>query len=232
MNTGQSPAPNTLPRALIDPLCQPMMRSGRLLVVEDSRLCCESIRQMFRGSGGRLRRAETLTSARRHLSFYTPDAALIDLGLPDGSGLELIAEIDRKRPRVPLIIAISGQPELEQDARNAGADRFLAKPFCSVAHFRAQLAPIFFPFRHGEHRAEAAPPDPSALRDDLYLALDLLSGERRGSTRDYALQFIDTLACSLSDNGMSQAVRLARAEGRIAPLVATMRERLRTQPLV
>ena len=232
MNTGYAPASCTLSRPMVDPLCQPMLRGGTLLLVEDSRLSCEAIRQMFRGSGGRLRRAETLTSARRHLSLYTPDAVLVDLGLPDGSGLDLIAQIDRKRPRVPLIIAISGQPEIESAARKAGADRFLAKPFASVAHFRAQLAPIFFPFRHAHCSEEATRPDPGALRDDLFLALDLLSGERRGSKRDYALQFIEALACSLTDQGLAESVHRARTKGHIAPLVMRLREKLHDQPLV
>lgn len=232
MNTGHAPASGALSRSMIDPLSQPMLRGGTLLLVEDSRLSCEAIRQMFRGSGGRLRRAESLTSARRHLSFYTPDAALIDLGLPDGSGLELIAEIDRKRPRVPLIIAISGQPELEAAAYAAGADRFLAKPFASVAYFRAQLAPVFFPFRHGDYSQEATRPDPGALRDDLYLALDLLSGERRGSSRKYALQFIATLARSLSDDTLADAVEAVRNQGKLLPLVKALHNRLRNQPLM
>lgn len=232
MNTDHAPVTRLAPRPLPDPLSQPDLRGGTLLLVEDSRLSCESIRQMFRGSGGRLRRAETLTSARRHLSLYTPDAVLVDLGLPDGSGLDLIAEIDRKRPRVPLVIAISGQPELEQDALAAGADRFLAKPFASVAAFRAQLAPVFFQFRLDSDHHGTTRPDPGALRDDLNLALDLLSGERHGRNRTYALQFIEGLARSLSDTDMAEAVREARARERVTPLVLCLRARLHHQPLI
>ncbi len=232
MNTDHALATRLAPKPMPVPLSQPSLRGGTLLLVEDSRLSSEAIRQMFRGSGGRLRRAETLISARRHLSLYTPDAALVDLGLPDGSGLELITEIDRKRPRVPLIIALSGQPELEQAALEAGADRFLAKPFASVAAFRAQLAPVFFQFRLGTDQPDTPHPDPAALRDDIYLALDLLSGERKGRDRAYALQFVAALARSLSDPELASAVYDARTQGRFAPLANCLQQRLRNQPLV
>lgn len=213
-------------------LSQPHLRGGTLLLVEDSRVSSESIRLMFRGAGGRLRRAETLQGARRHLSLYTPDAVLIDLGLPDGSGLDLIAEIDRKRPRVPLIIAISGQPEKECAALAAGADRFLAKPFASIRAFRQQLAPVFFQFRHDQDADHAAPSDTTALRDDLYLALDLLTGQLRPGQRVYALQFITGLARSLGDTGLADAARSARADGAIGNLVIRLRDRLRALPII
>lgn len=213
-------------------LSQPHLRGGTLLLVEDSRVSSESIRLMFRGAGGRLRRAETLQGARRHLSLYTPDAVLVDLGLPDGSGLDLITEIDHKRPRAPLIIAISGQPEMESAALRAGADRFLAKPFASIREFRQQLAPVFFQFRPDHDPDHAAPSDTSALRDDLYLALDLLTGQVRPRQRTYALQFIAALARSLSDPVLAEAAQTARADGPVGELVIRLRDRLRALPLI
>jgi CheY-like chemotaxis protein len=224
MNTDSTTV--TLPRP--HPNVNPYSRGGTLLLVEDSRVSADCVRLLFRAAGGRLRRAECLRSARRHISLYTPDAAIIDLGLPDGSGLDLIAEMARRRPRTGLIIATSGDPDLEEEAMDAGADRFLAKPFGNGAIFNQMLTPVF----HGLRGAVVTATSPSepALRDDLYLALDLLNGlpGRRG----YALQFIRQVARVAGDDALLHAVHAAQDHGRIEQVAARVRERLRALPLV
>ncbi len=227
-----SPAVASRTRREIDILSRPRMRGGTLLLVEDSRQMSDSIRQMFQGAGGRLRRADSLEAARRHLSLYAPDAVVVDLGLPDGCGLDLIAELQTRRPKIPLILAISGQPELEVAALDVGADRFLAKPFLSVAEFRNMLAPIFFPVPQRQAQSGAAPMNGCALRDDLYLALELLTQRESTASRDYALQFIATLARSLGDIALLDALEDARAAGDIVGLTLLLRERLKAQPLI
>ena len=107
-----------------------------ILVVEDSRFTCETLRLMCLRSGARIRRADCLASARRHLQVYRPSAAVIDMGLPDGSGLDLIAELSRATPRVGVIIGLSGDDRAETEALAAGADGFLGKPLDSLAQFQ------------------------------------------------------------------------------------------------
>jgi len=79
-----------------------------VLVVEDSRYSSEALRLMCLRSGARIRRADCVASAKRHLNVYRPSAAIIDLGLPDGSGLDLIRTMHRARARVPILIGTSG----------------------------------------------------------------------------------------------------------------------------
>ncbi len=79
-----------------------------VLVVEDSRFASEALRLMCLRSGARIRRADCLRSARRHLQVYRPSVAIIDLGLPDRSGLELIEELNRATPRVGVIPIAGG----------------------------------------------------------------------------------------------------------------------------
>lgn len=213
-------------------LARPCQRGGTLLLVEDSRQTCDAIRLMFQGAVGRMRRADSLKGARRHLSLYTPDAVLVDLGLPDGSGLELIADLTACRPRLPLIIAISGQTELETAALAAGADAFVAKPFDSIAQFRSLLAPMFFPLDPPSGRPETSPRTTLALRDDLLLALDLLCGRAQEDRRGYALQFTATLARALGDLTMAEAVYEARLSGGVVPLITYLRKLLADQPLI
>lgn len=206
------------------PTLHPHARGGTLLLVEDSRVTADYVRLLFRGAAGRLRRADSLRSARRHMSLYTPDATIVDLGLPDGSGLDLIADMARRRPRTSLIIATSGDPEMKEDAFLAGADRFLPKPFGTGAAFCQMLSPVFF----GLRGAGGLDQDPTqaALRDDLYLALDLLNGP--AARPAYAGQFIAQLACMTADIELERAVQ----GGESAQIIAVLRKRLRALPLI
>ena len=85
-----------------------------VLVVEDSRFSCDAMRLLCLRSGARIRRADCLRSARRHLQVYRPTVVIIDLGLPDGNGVDLIQELSRAEPRVAVVLGTSG------DAGGAG----------------------------------------------------------------------------------------------------------------
>ena len=65
-----------------------------ILIIEDSKYVCEAMRLMCLHSGARLRHADTVAAARRHLRHYRPNIVIIDEGLPDGSGSEFAAELN------------------------------------------------------------------------------------------------------------------------------------------
>lgn len=191
-----------------------------LLLVEDSRFACEAIRLMCLRSGARLRRADCLKSAERHLQCYRPTVAIVDLGLPDGSGLDLIARLARQSPRIPAIIATSGDAKAAAVALDAGADRFLPKPVESLTAFRdlilSQLPDL--PRGPALSTTEALSPDPAALRDDLARAAALLEPQAGGDL-DYVARFLSGLAVSAHDADLRTAAEALLAERqKVAPL--------------
>lgn len=169
-----------------------------VLVVEDSRHACEAMRLICQRSGARIRRAESLASAERHLRTYRPRLAVVDLGLPDGSGLELIERLAKADPRIDGIIATSGDESLREAALQAGADTFLPKPLGSVSQFQtaalALMPDSYRSMRVKRPSYDSVSPDPIALRDDLSLAAELLRSGADASTLDYVAGFLSGLA--------------------------------------
>lgn len=182
-----------------------------VLVVEDSRFACEAIRLMCLRSGARIRRADCLQSARRHLQVYRPSVLIVDLGLPDGSGAELIAEMNRVVPRVAVLLGMSGDDGAEAVARAAGADGFLAKPLSNLAQFQSIILSHLPADRQPAGprlvNGEELSPDPVAYRDDLAHAAEILTENNDGQSLDYLAQFIRGVALSAHDEALERAAR-------------------------
>jgi len=180
-----------------------------VLAVEDSRYASEALRLICLKSGARIRRADCLASARRHLRVYRPSVAVIDLGLPDGSGLDLIRDLNVAQPRVDVLMAISGDPHLDHAARAAGADRFLVKPLTSIAEFQNQLLGLLPRERLPDGPLalpdDAIAPDPIAFVDDLAHASDLLGDAQDTKTIAYVAQFLSGVAQSAGDTALLRA---------------------------
>ncbi|MCT4556762.1 MAG: response regulator [Pelagimonas sp.] len=194
-----------------------------VLVVEDSRFSCDAMRLLCLRSGARIRRADCLKSARRHLQVYRPSVVIIDLGLPDGSGAELISELSVTSPRVEVILGTSGDSFAEDVAMAAGADGFLAKPIGSVATFQNAILSALPPERqpNGPRLVSDDPinPDPLAYRDDMAHAADVLDDTHSGRHLAYVTQFLSGVARSAGDNALHKAAEsLAEANAAGRPL--------------
>ena len=196
-----------------------------ILVVEDSRYACEAMRLLCLRSGARIRRADCLKSARRHLQIYRPSAIVVDMGLPDGSGADLIEELAQTTPRIGVILGTSGDLDGEDAAMEAGADGFLSKPVSSLAAFQAAILT-----RLPADRQPLGPrllfdeeirPDRLAYQDDMAHVADMLSERTDGRTLDYVAQFLLGVARSGEDHVLvSAAQSLARTRARGAPVTA------------
>lgn len=178
-----------------------------ILVIEDSRHAGETMRLMCLRGGARVRRADSVRAAERHLISYRPSAVIADLGLPDGSGLDLIGRLCRAVPRVGVLIAVSGDPTLEEAAIDAGADEFLAKPFASIAAFQAailhHLPADALPRGPRLVGNEMVEPDAAALQDDLAHVDDLLDHRADAATLAYAAAFTYGLGRTIGDAEMT-----------------------------
>jgi CheY-like chemotaxis protein len=191
-----------------------------VLVVEDSRYACEAMRLLCLRSGARIRRADTLRAARRHLQVYRPSVAIIDLGLPDGSGADLILELSQTVPRPEVILGTSGDDNGEAVAMAAGADGFLAKPVTALAIFQDRiLSNLPNDRRPTGPRAivdHVVHPDPIAYRDDMAHVADVLDNGSDIRTLDYIAQFLGGVARSAEDNDLvlaADALAAKRARG-------------------
>lgn len=186
---------------------------------------------MGQRTGARIRRADCLRSARRHLQTYRPSIVIVDVGLPDGAGTDLIAELGSAAVRVPAIIGTSGDDAGRAAALAAGADGFIAKPVQSMAVFRNTILaamPGILPSGWKpvlvEDRVE---PDALALRDDLTEAARLLehAGADEGGL-SYLSQFLSGIAREAHDPLLEQACADLARSHRSGAATAADRSRL------
>ena len=111
----------------------------RLLVVDDEPQFLRALATNLRGAGYDV---ETATTAREALAADVPDAVILDLRLPDGSGRDVAAQL-RARSDAPIIVVSAiGDEEEKIAALDAGADDYVTKPFAIgelLARLRAAL---------------------------------------------------------------------------------------------
>jgi two-component system, OmpR family, KDP operon response regulator KdpE len=115
-----------------------MAREPTVLVVDDEPPIRRLLRTTLTAAGYRVAEAETASAGLHSLAVEKPDLVILDLGLPDHSGIELIAEI-RKASRVPIVVLSARHDERAKVAAlDLGADDYVAKPF-GMAELMARL---------------------------------------------------------------------------------------------
>ncbi len=99
------------------------------VIVEDEPQIRRFVRGALEGEGWQVHEAGTLQRGRVEAGSRRPDLLLVDLGLPDGDGVDLIREV-RGWSSVPLIVLSARADETDKvQALDAGADDYLTKPF-------------------------------------------------------------------------------------------------------
>lgn len=110
----------------------------RVLVVDDHQELRALVTQALERDGHVVRQAGDVEQARRALVDET-DVIVLDVGLPDGSGLSLCRELRADGIQTPILILTAHNRVSERvDGLDAGADDFLGKPF-AIAELRARV---------------------------------------------------------------------------------------------
>jgi len=109
-----------------------------VLVIDDEPPIRRLLRTTLTAAGYRVAEAEDAAGALHALGAYPPDLVILDLGLPDRGGIELIGEI-RKGSLVPIVVLSARHDERSMvEALDLGADDYVAKPF-GMAELMARL---------------------------------------------------------------------------------------------
>jgi CheY-like chemotaxis protein len=215
-----------------------------VLVVEDSRFASEAVRLLCLKSGARIRRADSLAAAQRHLTVYLPSVVIVDLGLPDGSGVDLIRQLAGAAQRIPVILATTGDDRLLVAAMDAGADGALGKPIESLGVFQRAVLDVLPPEQQPSGLrlapSEVVAPDPLAFHDDLAHVAEVLRDGADAPTLDYAVRFLAGVARSAHDDILEQAAQsVARRRDRgqavgpdLARISWLLRDRLENRAVI
>ena len=114
----------------------------KILIVEDESNISSFIETLLDTGGYQALTAQTCAMGLTLFASHTPDLVILDLGLPDQDGLELIRQV-RKKSRVPIIVLSARTTEQDKvEALDEGANDYITKPFGNgelMARVRAAL---------------------------------------------------------------------------------------------
>ena len=111
----------------------------RLLVVDDDRALRDVLRRALTLAGYDIRAAEGGAEALAEVNAFTPDAVVLDIGLPDIDGLDVCRLLRREGNRVPVLMLTARDAVSDRiDGLDAGADDYLVKPF-DIDELKARL---------------------------------------------------------------------------------------------
>lgn len=145
---------------------------SRILVVDDEPQIVRGLTIILRTAGYTVESAGTKAEALALLGTRPPDALVLDLVLPDGSGVEICQEV-RRFSRLPILVLSAVGDEREKvRALDAGADDYVTKPFGS-AELTARLRAVL-------RRSAEATGSPVVTVGDLEIDLADRKVRRRG----------------------------------------------------
>ena len=110
-----------------------------LLIVEDDQTLNEGLCKALQQDDRKIISCDCLKAARAQLALDTVDFVLLDINLPDGSGLELLKEIKNQKPALPVVLLTANDTDRDiVYGLETGADDYITKPF-SLSVLRARV---------------------------------------------------------------------------------------------
>lgn len=128
-----------------------MENKATILLIEDEETILNFMTAVLDRKGYRCVTAKTAQSGLSILTSYGPDLVLLDLGLPDLDGLEVLRSVRQWSDIPVIVVSARGQEEEKVKALDLGADDYITKPFGT----EELLARIRTAFRHGHHKTNA-----------------------------------------------------------------------------
>ena len=111
----------------------------QIIIVEDDLALGRGLAQALRGPERQIVSCGDLAAARAQLACGGASLGLLDVNLPDGSGLDLVREVRADRPELPIVLLTANDMESDVVAGlEQGADDYITKPF-SLAILRARV---------------------------------------------------------------------------------------------
>ena len=187
-----------------------MAARGKVLIVEDDRAICNFIRRVLEANGYEALIAFSGREALSMLTSHCPDVVILDLGLPDMDGFEVITEL-RKWSLMPVVVVSARTDEREKvRVLDAGADDYITKPFGTSE----LLARIRTAIRHTRMTGG----NPTIAKENKFRA--------QGLVIDYDKYrvYIDDRDAGLTQNEFKLVALLGRYAGRVLTYDYLIRE--------
>ena len=174
---------------------------GKVLIVEDDRAICSFMRRVLEANGYESIIVGTGREALSMLTSHCPDVVILDLGLPDMDGMDVLTQL-RAWSLMPVVVVSARTDEREKvRALDAGADDYITKPF-GTSELLARLRTAI---RHTRTTSGNA----SIAKENRFIA--------RGLVIDYDKYrvYIDGRDAGLTQNEFKLVALLGRYAGRV-----------------
>ena len=103
---------------------------SRILIVEDDQTFRQTVCEVLRDVGYKVKGARSVKRATKRLNKHTYDLVLTDVNIGNESGLEVLQIASKKRPDTKIVLmSADADPDLIEQAKESGAVYFLPKPF-------------------------------------------------------------------------------------------------------
>jgi len=183
---------------------------GRVLIIEDDRAICSFMRRVLEANGYEALVAFSGRDGLSMLTSHCPDVVILDLGLPDMEGVQVLTEL-RKWSLMPVVVVSARTDESEKVRMlDAGADDYITKPFGTSE----LLARIRTAIRH----TRMAGSNPNIAKENKFRAMGLVIDY------DKYRVYIDDRDAGLTQNEFKLVALLGRYAGRVLTYDYLIRE--------
>jgi DNA-binding response OmpR family regulator len=122
----------------------------KILIIEDNFHLAQDMLQFLKNNGFVAEHAASFLKAEEKVNIYQYDLVIVDLGLPDGNGLELVRQIKTHKPDTGVLI-LTARDTLQDKVTglNLGADDYMTKPF-HKAELNARIHSVLRRNKYGQ----------------------------------------------------------------------------------